>query len=99
MGLDFRVDEFPNFFASYKEYNIKLPKNVSNSQLGSCLIQRELLMQNFTELTNIFFGKVIGLGATMAATAVDVSKNGNETEHTSVDPARRNAAFSAIFSM
>jgi hypothetical protein len=73
-----------------------LPKNVSQSQLGSRLIPKEVLLHNNTELTNIF-RKVINLGHDLLGTAVDASRFAGVTQHTSVDPARRLAAFSAIF--
>jgi hypothetical protein len=73
-----------------------LPKNVSQSQLGSRLIPKEILIHNNTELVNIF-RKVVDLGHDFLGTAVDASEFASDTEHTSVDPARRSAAFSAIF--
>jgi hypothetical protein len=73
-----------------------LPKNVSQSQLGSRLIPKDLLLQNNTELVGIF-RKVVGLGHDFLGTAVDASTSAGAGEDTSVDPARRNAAFSAIF--
>jgi hypothetical protein len=73
-----------------------LPKNVSQSQLGSRLIQKEVLLKNNSELVNIF-RKVVNLGHDFLGTAVDASQFADATQHTSVDPARRLAAFSAIF--
>lgn len=91
------VQEFPNFLDSYTNFNLALPKNVSQSQLGSRLIPKTLARQNHTQVTKIF-RKVIDMGASLVVTAVDISKHANETEHTSINPARREAAFSAIFS-
>jgi len=93
---DFSLDEYPNFYDSYKAYNAMIPKNVSQSQLGSRLVPKDLLLQNNTELVNIF-RKVVDLGHDFLATAVDASKFEEANSHTSVDPARRMAAFSAIF--
>jgi len=73
-----------------------LPKNVSQSQLGSRLIPKDLLLHNNTELIEIF-RKVVSLGHDFLGTAVDASLSGSAIEDTSVDPTRRNAAFSAIF--
>jgi hypothetical protein len=73
-----------------------LPKNVSQSQLGSRLIPKEILLQKNTKLVNIF-RKVVNLGYDFLGTAVDASNFEDTTHHTSVDPARRLAAFSAIF--
>ena len=73
-----------------------LPKNASQSQLGSRLIPKEVLLHNNTRLVNIF-RKVVNLGRDFLGTAVDASKFADATQHTSVDPARRLAAFSAIF--
>jgi hypothetical protein len=73
-----------------------LPKNVSQSQLGSRLIPKEVLLHNSTELVNIF-RKVVNLGHDFLGTAVDASRFADATQYTSVDPARRLAAFSAIF--
>jgi len=75
---------------------MNLPKNVSQNQLGSRLIPKELLLHNNTELVNIF-RKVVDLGHDFLGTAVDASGSADATKHTSVDPARRLAAFSAIF--
>jgi hypothetical protein len=90
------VEEFPNFLESYEAFNVQFPKNVSDSQLGSRIIPKDLLINNNTELVNIF-RKAVSLGATMVAQGVDVSKQANETDYTSINPARRNGAFSAIF--
>jgi hypothetical protein len=92
----FSVDEYPSFYDSYKAYNMMLPKNVSQSQLGSRLIPKEVLLQKNTELVNIF-RKVVNLGHDFLGTAVDASRFADENHYTSVDPARRLAAFSAIF--
>jgi hypothetical protein len=92
----FSIDEYPSFYDSYKAYNMMLPKNVSQSQLGSRLIPKEVLLQKNTELVNIF-RKVVNLGHDFLGTAVDASKFEDAAQHTSVDPARRLAAFSAIF--
>jgi hypothetical protein len=92
----FSVGEYSSFYDSYKAYNVMLPKNVSQSQLGSRLIPKEVLLQNNSELVNIF-RKIVDLGHDFLGTAVDGSKFANENHHTSVDPARRLAAFSAIF--
>jgi hypothetical protein len=92
----FSLDEYSSFYDSYKAYNMMLPKNVSQSQLGSRLIPRDVLLQNNTELVNIF-RKVVNLGHDFLGTAADASKFADENQHTSVDPARRLAAFSAIF--
>lgn len=73
-----------------------LPKNVSQSQLGSRLIPKDVPLRNNTELVNIF-RKVVNLGHDFLGTAVDASRFADATEHTSVDPVRRLAAFSAIF--
>jgi hypothetical protein len=73
-----------------------LPKNVSQYQFGSRLIPKNVLLQNNTELIKIFH-EVIRLGYIFLATAVDASRSADITEHTSVDPSRRKAAFSAIF--
>ena len=90
------LNEYPNFYDSYKAYNAVIPKNVSQSQLGSRLIPKDLLLQNNTELVNIF-RKVVDLGHDFLATAVDASRFEDANRHTSVNPARRLAAFSAIF--
>jgi hypothetical protein len=55
-----------------------------------------MLPKNNTELVNIF-RKVVNLGHDFLGTAVDASKFEDAAQHTSVDPARRLAAFSAIF--
>jgi hypothetical protein len=89
--------EFPNFYDSYKPFNMIIPKNVSDSQLGGRLIPKELVLRNNTELISIF-RKVVSLGASFVAQAVDISKFANETEYTSINPTRRAAAFNAIFS-
>lgn len=73
-----------------------LPKNISQSQLGSRLIPKEVLLQKKTELVKIF-RKVVDLGHDFLGTAVDASRFADAIQHISVDPARCLAAFSAIF--
>ena len=91
------MDEYPNFYDSYKAYNMMLPKNVSQSQLGSRLIPKDLLARNNTELVEIF-RDVVRRGHDFLGTAVDASQpDANDDDQTSVDPTRREAAFSAIF--
>ncbi|KAI5242565.1 FAD binding domain protein [Aureobasidium subglaciale] len=90
-----RTIEFSNFYDSYKAYNMRFPKNVSTTQLGSRLIPRDVLIHNNTELTDAL-RKGVDRGAYVVATAVDASL-GNNTDYGSVNPNRRQAAFSAIF--
>lgn len=94
MKSDFSVDEFPTFYDSYKSYNIP-SESVGETQLGSRLIPRDVIINNGTDLINIF-RSVVSQGVVWSGTAVNVSRHANETEHTSVDPARRNAVYSVI---
>nr|POE87418.1 fad-linked oxidoreductase zeb1 [Quercus suber] len=94
---DFTLQDYPNFLDSYKAYNLQLPKKVADSQLGSRLIPRNLVLHNNTRLVDTF-REIIAMNTEMVFTAVDALKFGSETAHTSVDPMRREAAFSAIIS-
>ncbi|KAK4951391.1 hypothetical protein LTR10_010365 [Elasticomyces elasticus] len=91
------ITEFDSFLPSYEAYNLAAPKNVSNSPpLASRLVPRATLDQNLTQLTSVF-REMQSRGVTLVGTAVNISQQGFAADQTSVDPARRNAAFSAIF--